>query len=223
MKPMRTLVVTALFVLIAIAVGVWLYPHLPERVPIHWDLAGNANGWGSPFWAVAVWPLLIAGIGGLTVVLPAISPRKFEITPFASTYQFLMLVLQAFLLVVGISAMLAGAGYPVPIPFIATLAVGVLLMVIGNYMGKLRKNFFIGVRTPWTLASDAVWERTHRMGGWVFMAAGVAWIVVALAVAPQRAAWWLLAIVLVAAAIPCAYSYIAYRRVEGGAGSNGDP
>ncbi|HEU0276551.1 MAG TPA: DUF1648 domain-containing protein [Rhodanobacteraceae bacterium] len=150
MKAMRTLVVSLLFV---VGVAVWLYPRLPAVVPTHWDAHGQADGWLPRFWAVAIWPLVMIGIAVLTVVLPVISPRRFEIASFARTYGVLMLAIQAFLLVVGVCAMLAGAGYAVPIPPVGMLAIGALLIVLGNYMGKLRKNFFIGIRTPWTLAS----------------------------------------------------------------------
>jgi uncharacterized membrane protein len=100
----------------------------------------------------------------------------------------------------------------VPISLIAALSVGVLLMVIGNYMGKLRKNFFIGIRTPWTLASDAVWERTHRFAGPLFVAAGAAWI--GLSFVHARPGWMLVP-VIAAAVLPGIYSFVLYRRLEG--------
>lgn len=218
MKMDRSLLIMVLFVLIALGVGVWLYPQMPARVPSHWDAAGQPNGWVSPFWAVAMWPLLMAGIAVLLRVLPAISPRRFEIRPFAHTYEVLLLAVDAFLLVVGVCAMLAGAGYAVPIPRVVTLAVGALLVVLGNYMGKLRKNFFVGIRTPWTLASDAVWERTHRLGGWLFVVAGLLVVVVGILALPPG---WLIGIVAAAALVPYVYSYLIYRRVEGRPQSGG--
>lgn len=215
MKPTRTLLVSALLVLIAVAVGVWLYPRLPPEVPTHWDFNGNANGWSPRLLAAALPALLVLVVGVLAWVLPLISPRRFEIEPFARTFGTVMLLLQGFLLVIGLCALLTGAGYPVPIGLIGKFAGGVLLMIVGNYMGKLRKNFFIGIRTPWTLASDAVWERTHRMGGWVFVLAGVALVVASFAANPRDVAWWILAIVAAAVVVPCGYSYVVYRRLEG--------
>jgi uncharacterized membrane protein len=90
-------------------------------------------------------------------------------------------------------------------------AVGLLLIVLGNYMGKLRKNFFVGIRTPWTLASDDVWERTHRMGGRVFVLAGLASVVAALAGAAPGTMLYVLA---AAAIVTVAYSYLIYRLRE---------
>jgi len=123
-----------------------------------------------------------------------------------------MLAIQGMVLVIGLAVLLAGAGYALPIPAIAMLAVGVLLMVLGNYMGKLRKNFFIGIRTPWTLASDAVWERTHRLAGWLFVLAGV---VVVAGVLLGAAIWLPLAAIVAATLIPVVYSLWIYRRLDG--------
>lgn len=218
MKFSRSMAISAIFIVIAVAVAVWLYPQLPARVPVHWDLQGNVNRWMSPFWA-AVWlPLTVLGLVVLTWVLPVISPRKFEIKPFAKVYDGLMLVIQGAALVIGVCALLAGAGYALPQQTITTLAVGVLLMVLGNYMGKLRKNFFIGIRTPWTLASDAVWERTHRMGGWAFMLGGLVLVIGSLV---DGSEWPMIAALVIAAGIPTVYSFVIYRRLEKGRKSKG--
>ena len=219
MKPVRTLIVSAVFVAIAVGVALWLWPHMPTRVPVHWDVHGQANGYAPRFWGVAMWPLLIAALAVLTVLLPAISPRRFEIRPFASIYGALMLVIQGVMLVLGIATMLAGAGHAVPMATTALLAVGVLLMVLGNYMGKLRRNFFMGIRTPWTLASEAVWERTHRLAGWLFVLAGVVMVIAA----PIAALRWLsLGVVAVACLLPAVCSYFIYRRLEGRGRPKGD-
>jgi uncharacterized membrane protein len=144
--------------------------------------------------------------------LPAISPRKFEIAPFAQVYTIMMLATHVVVLVLGVSVLLAGAGYAVPIPTIAMLLLGALSMVIGNYTGKLRKNFFVGIRTPWTLSSDAVWERTHRLAGWLFMLGGLVAIVATLVGVPF---WVAVAAVPAAGLIACVYSYFIYRAIEG--------
>ncbi|HET7931097.1 MAG TPA: SdpI family protein [Rhodanobacteraceae bacterium] len=212
MKQAGTLVVSGLFVATLLGVAVWLYPQLPAQAPIHWDADGQVNGWAPRFWAVAVPVLVLVALAIMTPLLPRISPRKFEIKPFARVYGILMLTVQGFLVVVSICALLAAAGYDVPIPLVVSLCSGALFMVLGNYMGKLRKNFFVGIRTPWTLASDAVWERTHRLGGWLFVLAGLAWMGLGLAGAPGT---WLIAVVLIAALVPCVYSYFIYRRLQG--------
>lgn len=212
MKSVRTLIVSAVFVAIAVGATIWLYPRLPAQVPIHWDMNGQANRYASRFWGAAMWPLLIFGLAVLTLALPAISPRRFEIKPFARIYEALMLVIQGVMLVIGMTALMVGAGFALPLSTIVPLAVGVLLMVLGNYMGKLRKNFFIGIRTPWTLASDAVWERTHRLAGWVFVLAGMAMVIVTLAHAMPG---WGLMVIVAVLLIPYVYSFFVYRALEG--------
>ncbi|MDN5925130.1 MAG: SdpI family protein [Xanthomonadales bacterium] len=211
MKTKKTRWVSLVFVLIAVAAGVWLYPKVAAQVPTHWNLQGQVNGWMPRFWAVAMWPLLIAALALLTWLLPVISPRKFEIKPFVGIYNIVMLVVQAFVLVLGVSVLLAAAGHALDVPLVATLATAVLLMVLGNYLGKLRKNFFIGIRTPWTLASDAVWERTHRFAGVLYMAVGVLVVICVLAHGPR---WLPIALILIATASAVIYSYVIYRRLE---------
>lgn len=212
MKAAHTWMVSVVMLVLVVAVAVWIYPQLPAQVPTHWDLAGHPDGWSPRFWGVALWPLLMAALALLAWLLPVVSPQQFRMTAFLGVYRGLMLVVQAFVLVVGVCVMLAGAGHAVPIPLVTALAVGALFIVLGNYMGKLRKNFFIGIRSPWTLASDAVWERTHRLAGWLFVLAGVAWMVLALTGA-ARHVWTLVALIVVVAVVPYGYSYVVYRRL----------
>ena len=211
MKQTGTWIVSLVFVVLMLGVAVWIYPHLPAQAPVHWDAHGNVNGWMPRFWAAAIWPLVTAGMATVYALLPVISPRRFEIKPFVRAYGIIVLATLAFMLVVGTVALLAGAGYHVSVDVVAPVAVGALLMVIGNFMGKVRKNFFIGIRTPWTLTSDVVWEHTHRLAGWLFVLAGVAWVIGGLLHASPAV---LVVAVLAAALVPAAYSYILYQRVE---------
>ena len=210
MKFKRSLLVSLVFLAISVGVAVWLYPRLPAQVPTHWNMQGQVNDHMPRFWGAAISPLMIVFLAFLTWLLPVISPRRFEIAPFAHVYTLVMLAAQGLVLVLGVCMLLAGAGYAVPIPMIAMLGTGVFFMLIGNYMGKLRKNFFIGIRTPWTLASDAVWERTHRLGGWLFMLAGALVIVFTLADTPP---WLPLAVLIGAAVVPLVYSFVIYKRL----------
>jgi uncharacterized membrane protein len=180
-------------------------------VAVHWNAHGQINGYASPIRAVATPMIMIAMLALLTVALPAISPRGFEITPFVSVFVVVMLAVQAFILVIALGILLNATGHAAGKLVPRMLPLGVLLMIIGNYMGKLRKNFFAGIRTPWTLASDAVWERTHRVAGWLFMLAGLIVVVDGLAGVPIV---YSVGVVLAAVLIPAVYSYFIYRRVE---------
>ena len=211
MKLSRSLLVSLVFVAIALAAVLWLYPSLPPQVPVHWNLQGAPDGYRSRPWGAAMPVLIMAGLSFLLWLLPRISPRGFELSSFSSVYALLMLAVQAALLVILLAGLVASAGYAVSMWKVTSLSLGALLMVLGNFMGKLRKNFFIGIRTPWTLSSDAVWERTHRAGGWMFVATGA---LVMLAVAFGGPRWLTFALVLLMAAACVLYSLLVYRHIE---------
>jgi uncharacterized membrane protein len=212
MKFNRGTAVSALFLLIAIVVAVWLYPKMPDRIPVHWNIHGDVDGNMSRFWAAAFPALLIAGLTALAALLPRISPQRFETDSFVRVFGIVMLAIQGMILVLGLAMLFNGAGYALPMPMLAMLAAGAIFMVIGNYMGKLRRNFFIGIRTPWTLSSDAVWERTHRLGGWLFLLAGLVAVLSSLLGAPL---WLPIAALLAAVLISCIYSWVVHRRLSG--------
>lgn len=211
MNPVRSLLLSALFLLMLLAAYLWLLPQMPTVIPTHWNAQGQINGYMTPFKAVAAPMLIIAGLALLTILLPAISPRGYRIKPFASVFTIVMLAVQAFVLVTAFGVLLDGAGHPMHQPLVTTVGLGLLWMVMGNYMGKLRKNFFAGIRTPWTLANDEVWERTHRMAGWVFMLAGLVTVIAAFAGAPLMVAIYVL---VGAALIPAIYSYVIYQWLQ---------
>lgn len=212
MKFTRSVLVSAVFILIGAVVAIWLWPRLPAQVPSHWNVAGEVDGYMPRHWAAAMPLLGVLTLACLTWLLPVISPKRFRIGPFAPVFVGLMLVIQGFVLVVGLALLLVGAGYALPMPKIAMLGVGALMMILGNYMGKLRRNFFMGIRTPWTIASEATWERTHRLAGKLFVPAG------AIMLAGAAFGWspWVgIACVGMAALIPVIYSLVIYRHIEG--------
>jgi uncharacterized membrane protein len=211
MKPAHTLWVSGLFGLIILAVFGFLHPQLPERVAVHWNVYGQVDRYASPLEAIAPQLIALLVLAALTVLLPAISPRRYEIRPFATVFGLIMLMGQAVVLVITLGMLLNAAGHPVRMPLLAALSVGLLFVVLGNYMGKLRKNFFVGIRSPWTLASDEVWARTHRFGGRLFVLAGLLVMVAALSGMPL---WVWLAAMLIAVIVPYPYSLLVYRKVS---------
>ncbi|HET6725208.1 MAG TPA: SdpI family protein [Gammaproteobacteria bacterium] len=200
-------------VLAAFAVAGWLYPQLPQSVPTHWNTAGQPNQFIPKPWGPFILPLVMLGAWILMSILPPIAPRGYRLDRFIGTYGVLMLTVLAALLVLTIVMLIAAEGARFDSTRIVFIVVGALFIVLGNYLGKLRKNFFIGIRTPWTLANDEVWARTHRLGGWLFVLAGFAIIVIGvLKLGPGP----FVAAVGCAALIPAGYSYIAYRQIEQG-------
>jgi len=190
----------------------WSYAALPDPMPTHWNAAGQADDYtpkaagAAIFAAVPLFTLLIFKI------IPAISPHGFRTESFTGVLNNLMTASVVFSCVISVAAVRAALGVEHNMTTIVMVAVGVLFMFIGNFLGKVRKNFFLGIRTPWTLASDEVWAKTHRLAGWCFVIAGA--IMAIGAVAGPRMEWIIATVVAVALA-PVVYSYFAYRRIEG--------
>ncbi|HET7587741.1 MAG TPA: SdpI family protein [Gammaproteobacteria bacterium] len=207
----RAVALGFVLVLAAFAVAAWFYPQLPDTVPTHWNAAGQPDDYTSKPWGPFILPLAMLGAWIALSVLPPIAPRGYRLDRFIGTYGILMLAMLAALLVLTIVMLLAADGKQFNSTRVAFIVIGALFVVLGNYLGKLRKNFFIGIRTPWTLASDEVWARTHRLGGWLFVLAGLA--VVAIGTL-DLGVWPFMAAVGSAALVPAIYSYLAYRQVE---------
>jgi uncharacterized membrane protein len=189
-----------------------LYDNLPDPVPTHWSLSGKPDGFTPKPWGAFAMPLAMAGVYLVLLVLPKVSPRGFRMDRFAETWETVRGLVMLFLFVISLVALLAGAGAPLPMDRAMLVPMGLLLALLGNFMGKFTRNFFVGIRTPWTLASEEVWLRTHRLGGKVFVVCGLAVAAAGLLGAPFAVAFGL---VMVAALIPVVYSYVLYRRLEG--------
>ena len=192
----------------------WMYPGLPDPMPTHWNAAGEVDGYSSK----PVGAAIIASIPVISFVIfkliPVISPRGFRTESFTDTLNILMVAMVVFGTVVGFAVLRAAHDTSIDISAFMFVAVGVLFIVLGNFLGKVRKNFFLGIRTPWTLASDEVWAKTHRLGGWCFVIAGIVMAVMGVLV-PASGMEWVVGIVVAIALVPVVYSYFAYRRIEG--------
>ena len=201
------LVVAAL----AAAVSVWAYPRLPETVATHWNLRGVADGYSSRFWAVALMPLVMLGMTGLFAVLPKMDPRRENYAKFLDSYWLIANAIIVFMGVAHVLILANGLGYTVQVDRLLPLGVGLLFAFLGNYLTRLEPNWFIGIRTPWTLSSDTVWRKTHRTGGWLFVSGGI--VIAAGAFAPRGAFLPLfVATLIVVAGIPVVQSYILWKR-----------
>jgi uncharacterized membrane protein len=190
----------------------WMYAALPDPMPTHWNAAGQADDYMPKLQGAVVLAAVPAFIFAIFKLIPVVSPRGFRTESFTGVLNILMTASVVFGSVIGVVTIQAALGANFNISTIVMVAVGLLLMVLGNFMGKVRKNFFIGIRTPWTLASDEVWAKTHRLGGWCLVIAGAAMALLAV-LAPTVE--WIIYIVVAMALIPVVYSYVAYRRIEG--------
>lgn len=190
----------------------WMYPSLPDPMPTHWNAAGEADDYTAKPWGAAILAAVPLFIFVIYKIIPVISPHGFRTESFTGVLNILMTASVVFGCVVGVAAIRAALGAEHNISTIVMVAVGVLFMLIGNFLGKVRKNFFLGIRTPWTLASDEVWAKTHRLGGWCFFVAGAIMAIGSVALPRVE---WVVYLVVAVALLPVVYSYFAYRRIEG--------
>lgn len=187
-----------------------LYPGLPAKIPSHWDIHGRLDGYG-PKEVLFALPSVMVGMLILFLALPALSPRDFEVDAFRSTYLYIMnLVLGLFGYMHGLTLYAAMSNR---IDVARWIVGGAFLFFasLGNVLGRVRRNFYIGVRVPWTLASERVWNDTHRVAAWSFTAAGLAGLALVAAGVPLAASF---APMVVGLVVPVVYSFLHYKRLE---------
>lgn len=196
---------------LAVAVSVWAYPRLPPTVATHWSLRGTPDGFSSRGWAVAIIPLVIVAITVLFNVLPKMDPRRENYAKFLSSYWLIANAVIVFMLVAHAMIIATGLGYSVKIDRLMPLGVGLLFMFLGNYLTRVEPNWFVGIRTPWTLSSDTVWRKTHRTGGGL-MVIGGAVLAVAAFLPPGAFLPLLVTTIVIVALIPIVQSYVLWKR-----------
>ncbi|QBS38348.1 SdpI family protein [Thermaerobacter sp. FW80] len=191
-----------------------VYPRLPDQMVIHWNAAGQPDGWAPRAFAAWFGWATAAGTYLLLKVLPSIDPRRANYPRFAGAYRLVRQITVLFLLGVHAVVLMTGLGIPVAVDRVIGLGVGLMLIIMGNVMGQVRPNFFFGIRTPWTLSSEAVWRKTHRAGGWLFILAGLA-IATTAFLPPSWTVPVILASVIGVTMGTTVYSYLLWRRLNG--------
>lgn len=154
-------------------VSLWAWPLAPDRVPIHWNLQGEVDGYGSKTMGLLLAPAIAAAMYFLLLFIPRIDPGRSNLENSARAYQAIRVALMAFFTGLHIMTVRATLGARVSMNHFMGLAMAALFLVLGNYLTKLRPNWFAGIRTPWTLSSSLSWTKTHRLAGPVFMGMGV--------------------------------------------------
>ncbi len=206
----RVLWFEILFIAAACAMTVVAYPHLPSRIPTHWDIHLEPNRHGPKWELFLLGPGLMAAVTLLTFLGPWLSPKRFEVDNFRSTWQRLMLLLFCMMGYIFAAMLWAELHGDFNAGRLILGGVCIIVVLMGNLMGKVRKNFYIGVRTPWTLANDRVWNATHRFAAKTWIAGGLlglAFMIAGLRVLSISA-------LLVGALVPYVYSLVIYKQLE---------
>lgn len=201
--------------LIGLTVIAWIiaYPNLPEQMPVHWNASGEVDDYAAKLYAMLSNVGIMALLYVSMVYLPKIDPRKKNYKYFGKSYSIILNVMMSVFFVISLLVILNGAGYDVPIASIGPLVAGIMFMVLGNYMPHVRSNFFLGIRTPWTLSNDEVWKRTHRMTARVFFFGGFL-IMLTTFIPADWKQWIFILIITVTLTAPYLYSYLLYRKIQ---------
>jgi len=199
-------------ILLTLVTAVYIYPLLPDQVPTHWNAAGEVDNYGSKLFHVLMFPSIIILIYALFEVIPRIEVFRKNIRAFMKHFFVMKVSILAFMCYIFVLTTLPNFGYSINFNIWLMPAVGLLMVVIGYLIKFAKRNFFVGLRTPWTLASDAVWKKTHDIGSKLFMAIGV-WIALSGLVFPPKYVMWSIMVPVFGVVIwTFVYSYLLYKK-----------
>lgn len=193
-----------------IATSLWGWFTLPETVPVHWNAQGEIDRYGSKLEGVGIMPVVAVGMYLLFLALPRIDPWRDNYQRFAGAYSVLRVGLLAFFAFLDVLIVGSTAGLAIDVPMAIGVAMALVFILLGSVLSRVKPNFFVGIRTPWTLASPRSWALAHQWGGWIFIVGGV---VVGAAIITRSAIAIVGAIVLLMTAliILVVFSYLWWR------------
>ena len=194
----------------AVIASIVVYPQLPEQMPTHWSATGEANDWSSRLWGAWLLPLMMALVWFIMRALPHIDPRRANYEKFSGMYDWLVILILVFMLGMHVVTLMAATGTPVRMDRVMMPAVGVFIAIMGLMIPRAHPNWFIGIRTPWTLTSDLSWQRTHKLGGSLMVVLGLL-MVLSTFIAPEIAIWVLAAAAIAITVFLFAYSYQVWK------------
>lgn len=208
-KKNKGILLLSILSLIATAI---VYRYLPDTIAIHWNFKGEVDDYAGK-WFVFITAALPIVLYTMFLVIPKIDPKRDSYEKHGKAYGIIKLITIVVLIIIHWISVFIALGYDLNIGLIVKLAVGILFIVIGNYMGQFRHNYFVGIKTPWTLANERVWKKTHRVGGFGFIVLGLVFIV---GIFINSVIYSLITSVLVILLIVglFLYSYLIYKKLQ---------
>lgn len=198
-------------IIISFLAAIYFYWHFPPLVAMHWDLKGQVNGYGNPFTAAFLMPIIMVALYIMFLILPYIDPKKDQYASFAVIYNKFKDLIISFLLIFYILVSFRGLGYMINIGLITPILVGAMFFIIGTLIKNVKMNWFLGIRTPWTLSSEKVWEKTHRMTSSVMMVSGLIMAATSFLPGQYKIGLFAFAIILIVLGLPV-YSYLLFIK-----------
>jgi uncharacterized membrane protein len=205
-------------ILLSFVVGIYFYPQMPEKIASHWNAQGEVDGYMSKFWGLFLMPFILVGLALLFFAIPRIDPLKENIERFRKYYDGFIILFFVFMLSTYFQVILWNMGIKISPNVILPIGLGLLFFYIGILCENAKRNWFIGIRTPWTLSNDVVWHKTHKIGGGLFKIAGV---VAIFGIFFQKyTLFFILVPVILVTAYTIIYSYVKYQKEMKGGDKN---
>lgn len=211
MSTRTTSILVMFMIMLAIVAGMVLWAQLPEQMASHWDANDQVNGYMPKVWGVWMMPLVTLGMLALFLTIPNIDPLKANIEQFRGVFNLFILFISAFMLYMHGLTLAWNIGFQFRMSSAMLPFMGILFIFMGYLLKQAKRNFFIGIRTPWTLSSDTVWDKTHQLGSVLFIASGVLSIAGSF-FGGMTALWLTLFPLLGSTLILVLYSYVLYQR-----------
>lgn len=189
-----------------------IFPRLPETIPIHWNAAGEIDGYGSRYMDLFMGALPVLCCG-LMYVVPVLDPRRKNYKKHEKAYSLMILLITVVLIALSWLTALVALGYDLDIAKIIPMVLGVMFIIMGNYMPKIRSNYFVGVRTPWAIDNTWVWRKTQTMGGITFIVMGVV-MFISVFLPETLQMGMTIAVLLGGVAWMYLYSYLAFLKAK---------
>lgn len=209
-KNKWTLVITSIIILLPILGGVLLWDKLPDKIPYHWDINGEVDGWATKPMAVFLLPCILLGIQWLCVLATTLEPKAREATS-TKMMGIVLWIIPLLNIVLHVMVYLSALGHAINAAVVMPLIFGVMFVVIGNYLPKCRQSYTLGIKLPWTLNDEENWNATHRLAGKLWVAGGLLCMPCAL----LSGVWSfivMMSILVVMCAVPTVYSYRFYKK-----------
>ena len=214
MKVRTLVVVGGALIASMVAVAAWTLTQIPAQtlIAVHWGIDGRADGYAPAWLGLLALPAIAVVVVALLAALPRIEPRRANLDRSLTAYVAVGISVIALIAVLQAALAATALGRSVDVLAVALGGIGVLLVVLGNFLSKTRSNWTIGLRTPWTLSSERSWTRTHRLGGLIFIVDGALVIATTLILGARVAIWVTFAVLAVSVVAGVVYSYLEWRR-----------
>lgn len=192
---------------------IFTWNQLPQVIPTKWNFNGEVILSMEKGYKTFFIPVLNLAIYFLLIILPIIDPKKENYSQFGSAFYTIRLLVHALLSIVFVMILLSALHYPINMSLTGKYLLPAIFIILGNFMGKIRPNYFVGIRTPWTLANEDVWVKTHRMAGWVWVVCSLIYLMASFFT--QLPQWIQLTYIAVLIVVPFVYSFVKFKQLTG--------